>query len=248
MFSTLIDSSGPLHEYVNKKVEANELIEMRELSARYATNVIASVAFGIDIDCIKNPDHEFRKQGKKVFSATIKNGFRNFLAFLSPAFMKTFKIRIFDKDVYEFMRSVVEQNLEHREKHNVVRKDFFQLLMQLRNTGSVQLDDQWDVTKNTGGKTLSLDELTAQAFVFWLAGFETSSTTMSFCLYEIAKHPEIQRKVQAEIDEVLAKNGGNLTYDSINEMKYLEACIDESLRKYPPVIIYTWFYYALTKL
>lgn len=49
---------------------------------------------------------------------------------------------------------------------------------------------------------------------------------MSFCLYELAKAPEIQAKVHSEIDAVLKKHNGQLTYDAMNEMKYLENCID----------------------
>lgn len=163
-----------------------------------------------------------------MFAPTFKNGMRNLFGFLSPACLSFFAARAFDKDVYDFMSSVVRQNLEYREQNNVIRKDFFQLLVQLRNTGTVQLDDQWEtvITNDEQRKALSLDEVTAQAFVFYLAGFETSSTTMSFCLYEIARNTEIQKRVQKEIDDVLAKNNGEVTYESVNEMKYLEACID----------------------
>lgn len=59
-----------------------------------------------------------------------------------------------------------------------------------------------------------------------MVGFETSSSTMSFCLYELAKNMEIQRKVQEEIDEVTARHNGEITYNSIMEMKYLEMCIE----------------------
>lgn len=68
--------------------------------------------------------------------------------------------------------------------------------------------------------------MAAQAWVFYVAGFETSSTTMSFCLYELAKNPDIQKKVQKEIDEVTEKYDGKLSYDVVNDMKYLEWCID----------------------
>lgn len=57
---------------------------------------------------------------------------------------------------------------------------------------------------------------------------------MSFCLFELIKNPEIQRKVQKEIDGVLEKAGPEgITYDNLAELKYLECCIDETLRKYP---------------
>lgn len=57
---------------------------------------------------------------------------------------------------------------------------------------------------------------------------------MHYCLYELAKHPEIQRKVQAEIDAVMKLvDIENLSYENMQEMKFLECCIDETLRKYP---------------
>jgi len=64
--------------------------------------------------------------------------------------------------------------------------------------------------------------ITSQAFVFFIAGFETSSTTISHALYELALNQEIQDKLREEIDEVYAKYDGNLTYDNIKNMNYLD--------------------------
>jgi cytochrome P450 family 6 len=73
---------------------------------------------------------------------------------------------------------------------------------------------------------VTMNVIAAQAFVFFSAGFETSSTTMTFCLYELALNPDIQDRLRAEIDRVLQKNGGNITYESIFEMEYLEKVVD----------------------
>lgn len=62
--------------------------------------------------------------------------------------------------------------------------------------------------------------------VFFIAGFETSSSTLSFCLYELAKNADIQKKVQNEIDEIKKKHANQLSYDAVSEMKYLDWCID----------------------
>jgi len=68
-------------------------------------------------------------------------------------------------------------------------------------------------------------EATAQAFVFFLAGFETSSTAATFCLYELAQHQDLQNKVREEIDEVLKKHG-ELNYNAVNEMTYLHKVVN----------------------
>ena len=66
------------------------------------------------------------------------------------------------------------------------------------------------------------DELiTAQAFVFFLAGFETSSTTISHALYELALNQDVQVKLRKEINQELEKFDGKITYDSIKCMKYM---------------------------
>lgn len=98
------------------------------------------------------------------------------------------------------------------------------------NTGAIQTDDQWQTDiKNDSQKTMTLNEVTAQAYVFFLAGFETSASTLSFCLYELAKNPDIQRKVHEEIDRVLEEQNGEISYDSVAQMKYLDCCIDGKL-------------------
>ena len=70
-----------------------------------------------------------------------------------------------------------------------------------------------------------MDSLAAQAFVFYLAGFETSSTTMTFCLYELSLHQDIQDRLREEIDVVLQKHDGKLTYEGVQEMEYLDKVV-----------------------
>jgi len=72
---------------------------------------------------------------------------------------------------------------------------------------------------------LTLLEAAAQAYVFFLAGFETSSTTATYCLYELAQHQDLQNKVRTEIDEILNKHG-ELTYNAVNEMTYLHKVVN----------------------
>jgi cytochrome P450 family 6 len=65
----------------------------------------------------------------------------------------------------------------------------------------------------------------AQAFSFLAAGFETSGTTLSYALYELALHPDIQSRLREEIKQVLDKHQGQLTYKGMNELSYLDMVI-----------------------
>ena len=64
--------------------------------------------------------------------------------------------------------------------------------------------------------------LAAQAFVFFAAGFETSSTTISHTLYEMAMNTGIQDKLRKEIREFHARDNGSFQYEEVKQMKYLD--------------------------
>jgi cytochrome P450 family 6 len=61
-------------------------------------------------------------------------------------------------------------------------------------------------------------------------GFETTSTTITYALYEMAQNIEIQSKLREEIEGAWE---GGLTYDTLMELKYLGKVVNETLRKYP---------------
>ena len=69
------------------------------------------------------------------------------------------------------------------------------------------------------------DVFVAQAFTFLAAGFETSGSALSYALYELAKHPEIQQRLREEILQVMSKHDGKVTYNGIQEMVYLDMVV-----------------------
>jgi cytochrome P450 family 6 len=69
------------------------------------------------------------------------------------------------------------------------------------------------------------DMFVGQAFFFIIAGYETSGATLSYALYELALRSEIQDRLRAEIMRVLNKHNGELTYDAIQEMTYLDMVV-----------------------
>ena len=78
-------------------------------------------------------------------------------------------------------------------------------------------------------KKLHYKEVLMNAMTFLNAGFETTSLNLAYSTYHLAKDPNIQAKLQAEIDAHW-KDEEDIDYDIINEMKYLDMFIREVLR------------------
>lgn len=226
MFGTIVDCGSTLEQCIMRFASSGQEVEVNEIFAQFTTNVIASVAFGIEVDCLKDPQNEFRTFGRRIFDPLIRNTNRLAMSYLSPFLTKLIGVRFTDKDVTDFMIATIRETLEYREKNNIFRKDFLQLLIQLRNTGKVQDDGDWATKTNESEKLLSIEEIAAQAYLFFIAGYESSSTTMSFCMYELAKNRDVQRKLCQEIDNVLQQHNGEITYESLSQMHYLDCCID----------------------
>lgn len=67
------------------------------------------------------------------------------------------------------------------------------------------------------------DILLGQAAIFFTGGFETSSTTMSYAIYELARHPKIQEKLRLEIKTALKQSNGKISQDLVRT-HYIYAC------------------------
>uniref|UniRef100_A0A1B6L5Q1 Cytochrome P450 n=1 Tax=Graphocephala atropunctata TaxID=36148 RepID=A0A1B6L5Q1_9HEMI len=78
------------------------------------------------------------------------------------------------------------------------------------------------------------EKISANTFVFLVAGSETVSGTINFVLFELSKHQHIQLRLQQEVDSVLAKHG-KLSYEAIRDMTYMDQVVQESLRMYPNI-------------
>lgn len=153
------------------------------------------------------------------------------LAFISAFqnFARSLGCRFTTIKTERFIFDLIQKSMKFRQVHNSKRNDFFGLLLQLKNNG--KLDDQ-EGNASTNNY-LTLNEIAAQCFVFFLAGFETSSTAMACCTYELAKNQELQEKLREHINQVLHKYGGKVTYESLKDMTYLDQVIYEGLRIYP---------------
>jgi cytochrome P450 len=90
--------------------------------------------------------------------------------------------------------------------------------------------------RGAGGEEFSDREIRDQVMTLMFAGHDTSTSTLTFMLHELARHPEVMRRLHQEQDQVLG--GESPTALQLEkEMPYLDAVLDEVLRLYPPAWI-----------
>lgn len=126
------------------------------------------------------------------------------------------------------MVEIVRNMMEYREKNNVSRNDFIQLLMELRKTGKISNDNEkCEDTTNSGNteEFMTIEQCAAQVALFYLAGFDTTASAIANCLFELSRKPDLMQRLQREIDDVLEKYGNVISYESINAMNFLDCCV-----------------------
>lgn len=227
MFATLIKCSEQLKTKMDN-ITDNSPVDIKDILIRFTTDIIGNCAFGIDCDSLKKPENIFRKHLELFFVHGFWENIVGLFTLVSPNFSKKLRLKAINPTCSDFFLKIVKDTVEYREKNNIYRKDFMHLLLQLKNRGELVDDENVLAQKDETKKDVNLtfNEIAAQALIFFLAGFETSSTTMTFCLLELALNPLIQEKLRQEVDQVLKKHNGELTYDALLDMHYMEKVIN----------------------
>lgn len=138
---------------------------------------------------------------------------------LSPGFVEKLPVpgnRQFDEAV-ERMRAIVLEVIASWRTDGVDHGDLLSMLLlaQDEDTGTGMTDQQ------------TYDEV----LTLLTAGIETTALALSWIFHEIARNPEVERRLHAEVDEVLA--GRPVTFDDVPKLTYTLRVVNEVLRMYP---------------
>ncbi|XP_017776426.1 PREDICTED: cytochrome P450 9e2-like isoform X2 [Nicrophorus vespilloides] len=225
-------------------------VELKDIFSRFANDIIATCAFGIQCNSIKDRENEFYRMGDELTDFGFWKTLNFFLSLTSPKLSRLFGASFFNKNTIDYFENAISQSVQIREKNNIVRPDMIHLLME---AGKGRLKHEESLTdKETGfatveesevGKStkphkseITVKDIAAHALFFFFAGFDSVSTLMIYIAYELALHPDIQDRLRNEIDDALKETNGKVTYDSVTKMKYLDMIISETLRKWPGTV------------
>ena len=188
------------------------------LFSLFALEVIMKAAFGFDTDIQMNPDEAFVEQAKRAPKVPLY--IRAFSVFPFQSYLSRF-VNIFPDT--EFFVDLARNMLQQKSQQGgSSRRDLLQLMMEAH-----------EVTVH-GISKLNDDELVAQSITFLLAGFETTSTTLSSIAFFLATYPEVQDRLIDEVDNADQARGDTPLYDYVQRIGYLDQVVCEVLRLCSP--------------
>lgn len=159
MFGTMIDISSHMLDYLeNKFPSASFNVDVKEVLAKFTTDVIGNIAFGLDMNSIKDEDSKFRQMGKKLFDPKTTPIARALVLSSFRDLGRKLRIKIVPKEITAFFMDTITQTVDYRLKNKVERNDVMQLLIKLMEEGDSE------------GSKITFNELAAQCFVFFIAG------------------------------------------------------------------------------
>ncbi|XP_063360820.1 cytochrome P450 6B6-like [Cydia amplana] len=237
MFPLVVRCAERLQGVARAAAARPDTCDAHELMARFTTEFIGACGFGVDTDSLGNEDSQFRKIGRLMFFRPLPVIIKHMLWELFPP-LRSY-IHVFYRKLEDAFFSFVKNIREIRQCKPSGRHDFIDLLLELEGKGKIvgESIERWDPDGKpvTVEMEMDLKMMVAQVFVFFGAGFETSSLATSYTLHQLAFNPELQLKIQLEIDEVLRKYDNKLCYDAVAEMTLLSMAFKEAMRMFPPL-------------
>ena len=131
------------------------------------------------------------------------------------------------------------ESFRRRDEARVQMVELVEAIMASR-TGDTGERDLLDVlmtlTNDDGSKRFTADEITGMFISMMFAGHHTTSGTAAWTLIELLRHPEWMAKVVDELDTLFA-DGSSVSFQALREIPFLDACVKETLRLHPPLIL-----------
>lgn len=225
MFQTMAKTAVKL-EKLMERFSSGQPLNPIEVISRFATDFTTSSSFGIECNSLEGNDSEFIQDGSIVFKASPQYFLRLMLSLsLSHKLLRFAGTKFWDSNINNLFLKVVDKAVSYRERNNVYKKDFLHLLIEFKN--KKKLGNEENVSgKADSPDSLTLKELAAQVFIFYLGGYETTSFTTSFVLHYLSVNQDMEDRVREEITETLDRYDGTLTYDAVSEMIYLHQIVE----------------------
>ncbi|KAG0696572.1 Thromboxane-A synthase [Chionoecetes opilio] len=234
---------------VSRQAERGEPIEWHATYQGMTLDVICECALALKTHCQRDQDGDpffravrhFLKNALNaaVLMALYFKMFAKFLGFVSNRLAYSGRLTTM---IVGHLEGVIAAR--RRDPSAAKPRDILQLMLDeaAQDTGAHTPDTTSHSEHNSTSdmkresKSLTDDEIIANAWVFLLGGFETTANTATYMSYLLATHPAVQDRVYQELCDVLQDSGEELKYEQVHSLKYLDQVFCETLRLYPPAV------------
>ncbi|GIY54435.1 cytochrome P450 3A8 [Caerostris darwini] len=247
-------------EVLQEGSQKGQEFEIFDVYQRLTMDVITKTAFGIQTDVQKNSKSGLLRATKLIFTTSYTDVF----IFIGMAFPILRKVCIKLQELvatllnkgrppHTMLRTGIKKVIEMRRSNPQAKKiDLLQLML---DSSAAAETSETDISKLEAGnaemeksghgettdkktRMMTDAEIVASAFTVLLAGYETTSTALAYTTYLLAKHQDVQDILFQEIKDLIER-GQKLEYSTINKLPYLDQVLNESMRIYPPVHLFT---------
>ncbi|XP_047493754.1 cytochrome P450 6k1-like [Penaeus chinensis] len=228
MFPLIEAKAQGLIDYLYRQLKKDPVVRMKHSFGMYTLEVISSCAFGLETNSFEGDDSIFAQKALELFIIKPLRHMQIMFLITFPKLATLLNIQLSHENM-EFFTDVVIETMKQR-KAGAKRGDFLDIMLEARE------DQDQSTDKKKPKYPLSDDTIIASSVLFIIAGYDTTANTLGIASFLLAKHTKEQELLREELRKLIAEHG-SLTYQAIIEAKYLEGCVSETLRMYPPVPI-----------
>ncbi|EDO38396.1 predicted protein [Nematostella vectensis] len=197
---------------------SGEAVDLSEMFSRVTMDVIGKVGFNNDLRATDNDKCEFRAAAYtclKGMQENMQDVLWQFNVLKYPLHHKARHAAIF---LREFAARVIAERRNALRKGETTPKDILAHILRMSD----------------GDKPIADEEMIDNFLTLFIAGQETTANQLAFTVYEIGKHPQIEMRIQDEVERVLGGKS-RVDYEDLNLLKYVNQTLKESLRLHPPI-------------